>query len=78
MTIQILGSGCPKCKKLEENAREAIAQLSIDVKIEKVTDLNKIMDFGVMMTPAIAIDNEIKSVGKILSPEQIIKILQKD
>jgi len=78
MTIQILGSGCPKCKKLEENAREAVAQLSIDVKIEKVTDLNKIMDFGVMMTPAIAIDNEIKSVGKILSPEQIIKILKKD
>ncbi len=71
MKIQILGSGCPKCKALEANAREAVKALTMDADIEKVTGIDEIMEMGVMMTPALAIDGEVKSVGKILSPEQI-------
>ena len=77
MIIKILGSGCAKCKKLEENARQAISSLSEDIKIEKVSDLNQIINFGVMMTPALVIDEEVKSVGKVLSPEDIKKLIEK-
>jgi small redox-active disulfide protein 2 len=73
--IQILGTGCPKCKKLAENAQAAINDLGIEFEVEKITDINKIMSFGVMMTPALAVDGEIKSVGKVLSPDEISKIL---
>jgi small redox-active disulfide protein 2 len=71
MTIQILGTGCPRCKKLEENARKAVNELAISCKIEKVTDLNEIMEYGIIMTPGLAIDKKVKSVGKVLTPEQI-------
>ncbi len=77
MIIQILGIGCTKCKKLEENVREVITLLSGDITIEKVTDLDQIMDFGVMITPALVIDDEVKSVGKVLSPDEIRKIIIK-
>jgi len=77
MIIKILGTGCPKCKKLEENARQAISQLSGDHSIEKVTDLNDIMDYGVMITPALIIDEEVRSVGKVLSPDVIKKLIEK-
>ena len=77
MKIQILGTGCPKCIKLTENAEKAARELGIDFEIEKITDINKIMDLGVMMTPGIAIDGEVKSVGKVLSPEEIKKIISK-
>ncbi len=77
MVIKILGTGCAKCKKLEENVRQAISQLSGDFSIEKVTDLNQIMDFGVMMTPALVIDEEVKLVGKVLSPDEIKKLIEK-
>ena len=73
--IQILGTGCPKCKKLAENAEAAVKELGIEFEVEKVTDINKIMGFGVMMTPALAIDGEVKSVGKVLSQDEISKIL---
>ncbi|MCP4262490.1 MAG: thioredoxin family protein [Planctomycetes bacterium] len=73
--IQILGTGCPKCKKLAENAQAAVQELGIEFEVEKITDINKIMSFGVMMTPALAIDGEIKSVGKVLSQDEISKIL---
>lgn len=76
MKVQILGVGCPNCKKLEENAREAIKALGIDAEIEKVTDIDQIMSFGVMMTPALAIDGVVKSVGKVLSKEQIMELLR--
>ncbi|MBN1697521.1 MAG: TM0996/MTH895 family glutaredoxin-like protein [Spirochaetales bacterium] len=78
MKIQILGTGCPKCKKLEENARKAIAELDGDFEIEKVTDLNEIMEYGILMTPGLAIDNNVKSAGKILTPEQIKDFIQKE
>ena len=73
--IQILGTGCPKCIKLTENAKTAAEAAGAVYEIEKVTDISKIMDFGVMMTPAIAIDGEVKSVGKVLSVEEIKKLL---
>lgn len=78
MKIQILGTGCPKCRQLEANAREAAAEINLNAEIVKVTDINEIMDFGVMMTPALAIDGDVKSVGKILSTNQITEILQKE
>ncbi len=74
-TIQILGTGCPKCKKLTENAEKAAHELEGDYEIIKVTDINEIMKFGVMMTPAFAVGNEVKSVGKVLSTEEIKKII---
>ena len=73
--IQILGTGCPKCKKLAENAKKAALELEGDYEIIKVEDINEIMKFGVMMTPALAIENEVKSVGKVLTSEEIKEIL---
>jgi small redox-active disulfide protein 2 len=73
--IQILGTGCPKCKALAENADAAIKDLGGEYDIEKVTQINEIMKFGVMMTPALAIDGEVKAVGKVLSPDEIKKML---
>ncbi len=75
MKIQILGTGCPKCKKLAENAEAAAGELGIDCQIEKVTQINDIMAMGVMMTPALAIDGQVKVVGKVASPDEIKKIL---
>lgn len=77
MVIKILGSGCPKCKQLEENVKKAISETGINATVEKVTDINKIMDYGVMMTPALVIDEEVKSVGKVLTSEDIKKFLKK-
>jgi len=74
--IQILGTGCPKCKKLAENAEIAAKALGIEYEIEKVTDINEIMKFGVVMTPALAVDGEVKLVGKMLSPDEIKGLLQ--
>ena len=73
--IQILGTGCPKCKKLAENAEKAALELDSDYEINKVTDINEIMKFGVMVTPALAVEKEVKSVGKVLSVEEIKKII---
>jgi small redox-active disulfide protein 2 len=75
MKIQILGTGCPKCKKLMENAEKAAHGLDGEYEIVKVTDINEIMKFGVMMTPALVVENEVKSVGKVLSTEEIKKII---
>ena len=76
MKVQILGSGCPKCKLLEQHAREAVAELGIQVEIEKVMDTEAIMEMGVMMTPALAIDGEVKSVGKVLTKDQVVAYLK--
>jgi small redox-active disulfide protein 2 len=73
--IYILGTGCPKCKKLAENAAKAVSELDGDYEIIKVTDINEIMKYGVMLTPALAVDDEVKSVGKVLSAEEIKKII---
>ena len=71
MKIQIFGPGCPRCKQTEENAMKAVTDLGVGVDIEKVTDINKIIEFGVMATPALAVDGEIKFSGKIPSVEEI-------
>ena len=76
MKIQILGTGCPKCKKLAEAAEIAAKELGVAYELEKVTDINDIMAMGVMMTPALAVDGVVKSTGKVLSPEEIKKILK--
>ena len=73
--IQILGTGCAKCKKLAENAEMAARESGIEYEIEKVTDINEIMKFGVMMTPALAIDGEVKVVGKVPSAEEIEEMI---
>jgi len=73
--IQILGTGCPKCKKLTENAETAANELGIEYELEKITQINDIMAMGVMLTPAMAIDGEVKATGKILSPEDIKAML---
>ncbi len=75
MKIQILGTGCAKCIKLEENTEQAAREKGVQFEIEKITDINKIMDFGVMFTPGLAIDGEVKSVGKVLSVEEIKNML---
>ncbi len=76
MKIQILGTGCPKCRQLEANAREALRGTSLEASVEKVTDLDEIMNLGVMMTPALAIDGVVKSAGKVLNKDEIVRILQ--
>ena len=76
MKIQILGTGCPKCKQLEANARKALEETGKKAEIEKVTDINKIIDAGVMATPALVIDGEVKSSGKIATVEEIKMLLQ--
>ncbi len=76
MKVQILGTGCPKCKKLMENAEVAIKEVGVSAEVEKVSKIEDIMKFGVMMTPALAIDGQVKSVGKVLSSEEIKKFLK--
>ena len=75
MKIQILGTGCPKCKKLAENAEAAAQALGIEYEIEKVTDINEIMKAGVMMTPALVVDGDVKSAGKAISADDIKEFL---
>jgi small redox-active disulfide protein 2 len=73
--IQVLGMGCPKCKKLAENAEAAIKELGLDSKVEKVTDLNEMVRMGVMTTPALVVDGSVKISGKVSSVEEIKKLL---
>jgi small redox-active disulfide protein 2 len=77
MKVQILGTGCPRCKKLEANARKAIEELGIAAEVEKVQDIKEITKFGVMMTPGLAIDGKVKSTGEIAPVKKIKKWLQK-
>jgi len=74
--IQILGTGCLKCKKLAENAEIAAKALGIEYEIEKVTDINEIMKFGVMITPALVVDGKVKIAGKVPSAEQLKEMLK--
>lgn len=73
--VQILGTGCAKCKTLAENTRKAIEEAGIEAEIEKVEDIKEIMKFNIMITPGLAIDGEVKSAGKVLSTEDIKKLL---
>ncbi|MHC4193084.1 MAG: thioredoxin family protein [Planctomycetota bacterium] len=73
--LQILGTGCPKCKKLAQNAEAAVKELGLDFEVEKVTDINEIMNFGVMMTPALAVDGQVKVVGKVPSITELKSLI---
>jgi len=73
--IQVLGTGCPKCKKLAEVAEEAARSLGIEYELEKITDVNEIMKFGVMLTPALAVDGNVKVAGKVPSIAEITSML---
>ncbi|MGD0336002.1 MAG: thioredoxin family protein [Candidatus Omnitrophota bacterium] len=77
MKIEIIGVGCSKCKQLTANAEAAVKELNIIAEISKVSDIGKIVEYGVMMTPALAVDSAVVSVGKVLSKEEIKKILIK-
>ena len=77
MKIEILGVGCPKCKQLTANAEAAVKELNIVAEISKVTDIDKITEYGVMMTPALAVDGTVVSAGKALSKDEIKKVLVK-
>jgi small redox-active disulfide protein 2 len=74
--IQILGTGCPKCKKMAENAEAAAKELELEFELEKVADINEMMKFGVMITPALVVDGEVKVVGKVPSPDEIKQMLE--
>lgn len=73
--IQILGTGCPKCKTLTQHTEEAVKQLGVDATIEKVEKIPDIMKFGIMTTPGLVIDGVVKSAGKLLSVEDIKRLL---
>ena len=73
--IQILGTGCAKCKTLAENARKAVDETGVEAEIEKVEDIKEIMKFNILMTPGLVIDGEVKAAGRVLSPEDIKKLL---
>lgn len=74
--IQILGTGCPKCRTLAANAQAAAEEMGIDYELVKVTDLNEIAKFGVMMTPALAVDGTVRIVGKVPDVEAIKALLE--
>lgn len=76
MKIEILGTGCAKCKALEEATKKAVAQIGGFHSVEKVEDIMKIMEYNVVSTPALVIDGEVKSTGKLLNVEEIIKIIK--
>jgi small redox-active disulfide protein 2 len=77
MRIEILGVGCPKCKELTKNAEEAVKELGVAAEISKVTDIIKIVEYNVMMTPALVIDGIVVSSGKVLSKDDIKKIISR-
>ena len=75
MKIEVLGSGCAKCKALESNTREAVKNAGLDAEIVKVQDMQEIMAYQVMSTPALVVDGKVVSAGKLLTPEQIVPLL---
>lgn len=76
MKIQILGTGCAKCENLAAVAKEAADALGLDYELVKVTDINEIMSFGVMITPALAVDGEVKVAGKVPDLEEVKELLK--
>ncbi|MEA3265398.1 MAG: thioredoxin family protein [Candidatus Fermentibacteria bacterium] len=72
--IQVLGTGCPKCKKMAEVAESAAGEMGMEFELEKVTDLNQIMSFGVMITPALVVNGQVKIAGKVPSPDDMKKM----
>ncbi|MBB6176916.1 small redox-active disulfide protein 2 [Anoxybacillus tengchongensis] len=76
MIIKVLGTGCKKCRELEQNVRMTLAQLQVDAQVEKVEDIAKIMSYGVMSTPALVVNEKVVSAGKLLSVDEIKGLLK--
>ncbi len=76
MNIQILGSGCPNCQNLEQNAREAAKMLGVEATFEKVTNMDQIIEMGVMRTPGLAIDGTVQKFGKVFTPDEIAETIK--
>jgi small redox-active disulfide protein 2 len=74
--VQVLGPGCARCTQLKENAQSAVSELGVEASVEKIEDIDVITGFGVMMTPALVIDGEVKAVGKVCSTDEIKQLLQ--
>lgn len=78
MEIKVLGPGCKNCKNLEKVVQDAVAELKIDARIEKVEDMDKIVQAGIMMTPGLIINGKIKSTGKVPKKDAVIKMIQEE
>ena len=76
MKIEVLGAGCAKCKRLEKNVKKAVEKAGIDAEVVKVEDINRIAESGIMLTPALIIDGEVKASGRVLSVDEIIEKLK--
>ncbi len=74
-TVQVLGPGCPKCEKFKRHVEAAVSELGLEATVEKVTDIMQITSFGVMATPALVVDGEVKIVGRVPSTEEIKQLL---
>jgi small redox-active disulfide protein 2 len=77
MEIKVLGPGCPKCQTLEKNVKAAVAELGLNVEVGHVTDINKIAEYGVFMTPGLVIDGVVKVVGKVATKDEIKRLLRR-
>lgn len=78
MNIKILGTGCPNCKRLEDNVKKVLEELKIEAVLEKITDIEKIMSYGVMGTPALVVDEAVKVYGRVPGNDEIKEILEND
>jgi len=76
LTIEVLGTGCPKCTKLTQNVQEAIDSLNLECTFKKITEIDEILTYGIMITPGLVVNGEVKSSGKVLSPAEITSILE--
>ena len=75
MNIRVLGGGCCKCENLLEAVKEAVAEKGVDAEIEYITDMAKIMEYGIMSTPALMVDNKVVSMGRVLKAKEVLKYL---
>ena len=75
MKIEILGPGCPRCNALAASVQAAVTQMGLDAEVTKVTDINEIASRGVMLTPALVVDGQVKASGRVLSPEELQDML---
>ena len=78
MEIKVLGSGCAKCNLLEEVTKRAVAQAGIEASVEKITDVVAIMNYGVMTTPALVVDGQVRMSGRVPSVDDLVALLTKD
>ncbi len=76
MVIKILGSGCRNCAKLQENTEKALKEIGMEAEVLKVEDFEEIMEYGVMTTPGLVVDDKVIASGKVLKPKEIVKALQ--